>query len=327
VKADLLEVAQTWLDGQGLSSLQAPVRQLSDVYRSGGNSSDRRVDVRAYMASRLPATYATIEGVLRELAAIEPDWQPLSLLDLGAGPGTASWAAANQWPGLTRFDLIERDPAFHSLALHLASQSAFPDLARASVHQLDLVSATIPLQADLVVASYVFIELEQKQLLASAERAWNAACAALVIVEPGTPEGFERLRRVRSYLAQLGASIIAPCPGNGNCPIEAPDWCHFAKRLARNRIHMHAKQAKVPFEDEKYCYLIATRSQAKPAAARVIRRPEQFKHGIRLKMCKSDGLAEVLVARRDKPAYSLARKLQWGDSLPAALVNEVSDDT
>ena len=46
-----------------------------------------------YAAARLPACYAVAWRVFDELELRLPDFQPISLLDFGAGPGTAIWAA------------------------------------------------------------------------------------------------------------------------------------------------------------------------------------------------------------------------------------------
>ena len=44
---------------------------------------------------------------------------------------------------------------------------------------------------------------------------------------------------------------------------------------------------------------------------------QRAKPGIDLKLCMTDGRAEAtFVARRDKPAYAIARRLDWGDALP-----------
>ena len=88
---------------------------------------------------------------------------------------------------------------------------------------------------------------------------WKACENTLLVIEPGTPQGFARIHEVRVALLAEGAHLIAPCTHVNSCPIQPPDWCHFSVRLARRREHMHAKKATVPFEDEKFSYLIASR--------------------------------------------------------------------
>ena len=111
--------------------------------------------------------------------------------------------------------------------------------------------------------------------------------------------------------------MLAPCPHHRPCPLAAPDWCHFSVRLARSRDHRLAKGGDVPFEDEKFAYLLAARPHvvAQSRTPRVLARPKAGKPGIELKLCSTDGLEQRFVARRDKPAHARARRLDWGDAL------------
>jgi ribosomal protein RSM22 (predicted rRNA methylase) len=136
----------------------------------------------------------------------------------------------------------------------------------------------------------------------------------MVLVEPGTPAGFERIRLARAALFDAGARAIAPCPHSHACPIVAPDWCHFAVRLARSRDHRLAKQADRSFEDEKFSYLAVSRGLVPATAApRVIAPPRIGKGDVRLRVCDTPGLAERRISRRDKLDYKAAKKLGWGD--------------
>src|SRR5947208_12590402 len=89
---------------QGLSRVDAAARAalISRTYRDGGGSGAIRseADALAYALARMPATYATVTASLNALRAIRPDFAPQSLLDLGAGPGTAAWAATEAFASL-----------------------------------------------------------------------------------------------------------------------------------------------------------------------------------------------------------------------------------
>ena len=98
-----------------------------------------------------------------------------------------------------------------------------------------------------------------------------------------------------------------------SCPIQLPDWCHFSVRLARRREHMHAKKATVPFEDEKFSYLIASRQPGALEGARILSPPIESKAEIKFKLCAENGLTQQSIARRDKAEYKRVRKLDWGD--------------
>nr|MCU0248333.1 small ribosomal subunit Rsm22 family protein [Bryobacter sp.] len=175
----------------------------------------------AYLATRLPATYAAAHRVFHELA---DHAAPASLLDLGAGCGAASLAARAVWPNLSTLTLIE-----HDRSMLRAGQSLLP---HASWLRDDLRTALFPAH-DLVVACYALNELPAAQRDAVLLRAWQAARVALVLIEPGSRPGFDGIRSARDSLLSQGAHLAAPCPSESPCPMAAPDWCHFAARVER----------------------------------------------------------------------------------------------
>eukprot|EP00850_Spirogloea_muscicola_P001164 SM000004S15034 [mRNA] locus=s4:907048:911727:+ [translate_table: standard] len=68
----------------------------------------REPEVAAYIAARMPATYAALHRVMREVALRLPAFSPSSMVDFGSGPGTAIWAAMQAWPGqLRRVAIVE----------------------------------------------------------------------------------------------------------------------------------------------------------------------------------------------------------------------------
>lgn len=296
-------------------SRRAGSAALSATYRAGGSS--QGIDLGAYLVARLPATFAAVDAVLAELVRQRPEFAPASLLDAGAGPGTASWAAAGHWPGLSSVTLLDTSRPFLALAAELAGHGP-PALAGAREIEGSLAALPEGLSADLVVASYALAELPLDQAARIAEGLWRATSKALVLVEPGTPQGFARLRAVRSHLLSLRAVPVAPCGHGSACPLEGDDWCHFSVRLARSRAHMHAKGASVPFEDERYSYLVLARDGAVSGAARILAPPQQAKPGITFRLCADGRLETCHVARRDGAAYKRARKLTWGDTLRPA---------
>jgi ribosomal protein RSM22 (predicted rRNA methylase) len=70
----------------------------------------------------------------------------------------------------------------------------------------------------------------------------------------------------------------------------------------------------VPFEDEKYIFVAATRLPVASQPARVLAPPRQSKGRVELKLCQPDGRSEdVLVSKREGDAYRVARRVDWGD--------------
>lgn len=304
------------LEGQGRAALAERARRQSERYRAGGGSAavvTDEADALAYALARAPATYAACHAAFEALSELA-ELEPASLLDAGAGTGSASWAAAEVWPSLTGAAFLDSNAAFLAAAADLAA--GHPVLAGAARVRGDLAAATALPASDLVVASYALAELPAAEIAAAGLRLWAAAGQALVIVEPGSPAGWRRILAVRAALIEAGAHIAAPCPHQAACPIEAPDWCHFSRRLARSRDHRLAKGASVPFEDEKFIYLAALRAPVARPHARVVGPPRASKPAIELKLCTAGGgLEHRPYPRRDKAAYAVARRLDWGDAI------------
>jgi len=294
---------------------------LSSAYRAMRPSSEavaRQSSAAAYVATRMPATYAALVTALSEVAARAPAFMPKSLLDAGAGPGTASWAAVSTFPDLARITMLDSNACLLDLAGTLASAS--PDASLSGAERILGSLRALPFagrQFDLVIASYALTELADAAIVAAAEGLWKACDGVLVIVEPGRTRDYQRLMRVRDALFAAGATIVAPCPHRLACPLLEGDWCHFSVRLPRSRAHMQAKGGTLGYEDEKFSYLVVSRAAvaARPAAARLIRQPEVGKGEIALSVCGVDGLATRRVPRRDASAYKAAKKLDWGDGI------------
>lgn len=299
-----------------LADLQRAAASLSARYRAelrdGRLHLDDALAVKAYLAARLPATYAAVRAALALVAEARPGFAPASLLDLGAGPGTVLWAAADCWPGIGEALLVEASAAARAAGASLARGLAVP-----AVRWLDAdvsrAGRVLP-AADLVTLSYLLDELDPAAIGPLVERLWPLARDMLVVVEPGTPAGWARILAVRARLTALGAHVAAPCPHDRPCPLVAPDWCHFSRRVARSRLHRLTKAGDVPWEDEKFIFVAASRDPAGVRAARVLSPPRAGSGKVALKLCSPDGAArEQLFTRRDGDAFRAARRVDWGD--------------
>lgn len=268
----------------------------------------------AYLATRLPATYAAVRAALEQVAIAHPDFAPASLFDVGAGPGTVLWAAADCWPDLEEALLVEASAPVRGWGERLTQAGP---IARVDWRAVDFskgLPETPP--RDLVTAAYVLDEIDEEARRILIERLWALTRGVLLVVEPGTPAGFARILAARQQLIAASAHLLAPCPHAQACPIVAPDWCHFARRVARSRTHRLAKGGEVPWEDEKFAYVAAARMPAPNTAARVVGPSRQAGGRVWLKLCRPDGtLAEELFTRRDGDAYKAARRVRWGDRM------------
>jgi ribosomal protein RSM22 (predicted rRNA methylase) len=241
------------------------------------------------------------------VAAVRPEFTPKRLLDFGAGPGTTLWAVRDCWPELQSATLIEASPAMRKFGAAFAPASGVPGIDwRSAVPQAG--------ESDLVTVAYVLDELDPQQRSALIQQLWSRTTDTLLIVEPGTPAGYQRILEARDLLLQQGAHMVAPCPHASACPLVAPDWCHFSRRVARSRAHLQAKGAEVPWEDEKFSYVAVSRHSATLPEARVIAPPRAGSGKVELKLCEIEGKARTaLITRRAGDRYKRAKRLDWGD--------------
>lgn len=284
--------------------MEREVERLSAAYRGGSPARAARTspEVAAYLAYRAPATYAAAVAVFRQVALLRPGWMPRSLLDVGAGPGVAAWAAVESWPSLVELTLVEVEPAMVAAGRELVPKARWV--------RADASAARGP--ADLVVVSYVLGELDDPGLVATL---WAQAGDTMAFVEPGTPAGYRRILAAREAVLDAGGFTVAPCPHDLACPLLGADWCHFGVRLARSRLHRRMKAVERGFEDEKYSYAVLSREPAARAAARIIRPPQRRSGHVHLATCEPDGIHARTLSRRHGDHYRAARAAAWGDAI------------
>jgi ribosomal protein RSM22 (predicted rRNA methylase) len=310
------------LSGRRAGDLAAAAAALSQRYRQERRDGRLHVasddDALAYLAVRLPATYAAVRASFAAIQQARPDFAPKTALDIGAGPGTALWATVDCWPALADAVLIEASPVFRACGEALAREASLPRVTwrTADVATDATDDAMDDAPRDLVTLAYLLNELAPEVRSSLLRRLWHATADTLVIIEPGTPAGWQRIIAARAELIEAGAYLVAPCPHAHACPLAPPDWCHFAARVGRSRLHRLAKAAELSWEDEKFSYLAVSRRPAPAAAARVIARPRKGSGRVTLKLCRQDGSAsEQLFSRRDGDIFKRAWRSDWGAAL------------
>ncbi|MEU4213136.1 small ribosomal subunit Rsm22 family protein [Streptomyces sp. NPDC026206] len=280
-----------------------------------------RSDVVAYAAYRMPATFEAVRSALEAFRDRLPEWTPATHVDVGGGTGAATWAVAAAWPqGQHRTTVLDwAEPAL-ALGGELARAAQSEALRTADWRRQTIGSGlAVPSGTDLVTVSYVLGELTEANRRAVTDEAARAA-RAVVLIEPGTPEGYLRIIEARDRLIAAGFRVVAPCPHSAACPIEpGSDWCHFAARVSRSSLHRQVKGGSLPYEDEKFSYVAAVRDEELPAEApaRIVRRPQIRKGQVLLELCTpGDGLARETVSKRHGALYKGARDADWGDEWP-----------
>lgn len=307
--------------GKKIPHIAQAREELTERYKIGDLSkefitSDKQRD--AYLISRMPATYAVVKKVLEEVAARAPEMKPKTLLDLGSGPGTVAWAVSTIFPDVEKATLIEKDRDFIALGKILASKSSQKVLSNLQWSAQNLESISDLKSHDLLVISYAIGELRPEAVSSLIEKCWKATNSLLLVIEPGTPAGFERIRAVRSQLIALGANMVAPCPHMLSCPMSGDNWCHFSKRLARTSLHRKIKGGELGYEDEKYSYVAFSKNAVSLPQNRVLRHPLKRSGHVVLNLCtKESGLKQEVVSKRNPDLYRQAKEVEWGDPFPS----------
>ena len=299
----------------GQNALVAAAREISRRYREESGKGKRLltkdVEALSYAVVRMPATYGAVSTALKHTLACFRE--PLeTALDVGAGTGAGGWALHRQLEQPFRLTCLEREKAM--LSLGSALMEAEPELSGTLWIRQDLAASPVTHRADLVMASYALNELDEKSRAATLKNLWDCTDKLLLLIEPGTPEGFRQLRQARQLLTSLGGTVAAPCSHSEKCPLPEEDWCHFTCRISRSRLHKLMKDGDAPYEDEKFCYLAVSKVPCSPAPARILRHPIKEAGYISLKLCTTEGIEARKITKKQGDTYKTARKADAGDA-------------
>jgi ribosomal protein RSM22 (predicted rRNA methylase) len=307
------------------SQWTSAARGLSERYRAERDPREStprplasgRKEALGYAALVLPAAYAQLAGAMSATAQRASAFAPTTMLDLGSGPGTALWAAAEQWPSLVTMHAWERESAFIELGRKLAAGSSQQVVRQARWRQVTL-GGTLPRHTpryDLIVIGHVLNEMDVRTRTELVRSAWERCAGVLLIVEPGTSAAFLVVREARDLLLVAGAHTLAPCAHDEPCPL-VNDWCHFPQRLHRPQFQRRAKEASAGWEEAKFSYAAMARFGPDSLIwGRLIHQPQVNKAGAELVVSSREGIVRPRIPRRDRPAFKSASDLKWGDVL------------
>lgn len=284
--------------------IKKAAQALSERYRKGETPYLRSIEDRhAYLVTRLPATQAALRRVFKEIQGAEI----ASYLDIGAGPG-ASWEVVEEkWPSLREATFVELDIEFVKIGKERLQGKPIT-----WKRQPALELGPLPLQ-DLVLFSYSWGEIKNLTVL---NHAWKLCQQFLVIVEPGTPRGYEAILQARDALIKEGGYLLAPCPHRHACPWRgSSEWCHFGVRLERSREHQWMKEGQLGYEDEKFSYIIMSRTEPQPFFGRMVRDSLKRKGHTLLTLCTEQGIETKTISKRNKETFKKINKIEWGDKI------------
>ncbi len=219
----------------------------------------------------MPATFGAIYRAL-EVTFETYDDEIESVLDIGAGTGSASLAINSKKANIRDYTMCERDENMLKIAQELMKD--IDPLNSAKWLNLDIRELVLDRNYDLIICGYSLNELSIEERQKVLENLWKHTNKLLVIVEPGTPKGYSQIVEERAFLIENGGSVVAPCSGNEACPINPKeDWCAFSTRIQRTKLHKMIKEADVPYEDEKFSFIAVSKKPVNADFKRVIRHP------------------------------------------------------
>jgi ribosomal protein RSM22 (predicted rRNA methylase) len=284
----------------------------------------------AYLRYYLPVNLAKVQSLLDELpedALTGHECAPLRLLDVGAGPGTASLALLD-WLGERKAKDVEvwTEAWDHSPAA-LAAAKAIWDLyaQRQEVRSAHFAARAMNLErtADLRALRsgatgrfhLVCLANSLNELFSTARNPVERRChlilslldvlrrdGSLIILEPALRDQTRDLHRLRDLLLKTGAcTIYSPCLHEDACPAlhHPQDWCH-EERLWSPPAEISRLDRQVGFikDSLKFSYLILRKDGRTVASRgrnlfRIVSERREFKGEMRVWTCSEAGRLEI----------------------------------
>lgn len=294
--------------------LQYNAETISLNYRNNEGQGKRMLKSKqeaiAYAISRMPATFGAVYNSLKHTLEIcKADINTLA--DIGAGTGTAS-IAANELLELEKIECFEREEAMRAIGQKIFN--SYNELGiKTNWKKYDVNTDKINDKYDLVITSYMINEIEETNIEVVIDKLWDTTNKILLIVEPGTMQGYRNIMRAKQRIIERGGKIIAPCMSE-KCKLPKDDWCNFSCRVQRTKIHKELKGGNVPYEDEKYIYISAIKEEFdKKEKNRILRHPMIYSGYVKLKVCNKEEIKEIIISKKDKEKFKIARKADTGD--------------
>jgi len=277
------------------------------------------LDALAYLGLRVPATYAQVFGALSAVQELIPSWHPTSLLDIGSGPGTATWAAISKWPELDAITCLDEDKDFIALGKQIIKDSKVIRHVNWKNRDLRLGIEENENSYDLIIIANVLNELAPKVQENLIGQAFNLCKGLLIIIEPGTPLGSKIVSAIVQKLRKVGI-LLAPYIAN-TFDEDTDYYLHFPQRFIRPEFQRRIRQQMrtrtemaSDWEESKYSYVAISKFPTeKNYWARTVGEPKIQKGFLEIPVITAENLTKIKVMKRDKEAFTFAKRLRWGE--------------
>lgn len=281
-----------------LNKLKQTASRITDKYKNSTNKQLNTLEQSlTYALCRMPATYSACYKTFQlTTSKIQSDIK--TIFDFGAGTGSTS-IAIHQFFEKAKITSFEIQKTQSDIGKKLAPFCEWT--------AQNILDNSFNQTADLIVSAYVLNELSNPT--ETAIKLWNLTNSCLILIDNAMPKTSEMMQQIRQVLINQGAYMIAPCPHVNACS----EWCHFAVRVERSKLHRTLKNASVPFEDEKFTFLAFSKTPVELSQNRILRHPQISSGKISLSLCTNLGIENQIVTKSNKENFKRAKKSSWGD--------------
>ena len=278
--------------------------KLTNKYKqeTGQNKAlvENKTDSSLYAISRMPATYSVIYSLVETLAKQGLIENVETVLDVGSGTG-AGYFALKELDEDLDIKLVERDRNMIEIFKTLTEN-------KVDVEKADASSFVFEDKADLVVTSYVLSEMTEQVRNQTFDNLAKSSNKYVLVIDTGTPNTYQEMMKLKDYATKKGLRVVAPCMAT-KCPLK-DDYCQFYARVERSSLHKLAKGGTLPYEDEKYFYLLFAKDEVNVEGERVIRRPVIKENNVSLVLCTKEGVKNKTCTKKDKDEFKRAKKIK-----------------
>lgn len=302
-------------------NLKMTRENLTDKYKNKTGKSESLIggkgDSVTYAVTRMPATYSVIYSLFFELLSEGLLENVKTISDVGSGTGAGYFAISQL---ASEYSLDDAGFNFSSENYNLYETSSdminvfnlLSDDKKISERK-NILTAEID-RSDLIFSCYMLSELSVADREKAFEKMLSNSDRYVLVIDTGTPETYKSTYALKTLAEKAGFSVTAPCKSN-KCTLEN-DYCQFYARVERSALLRQSKSAVLPYEDEKYFYMLFEKTEnlnknlSSSETARVIRRPVIKEKQVSLVLCTDGGVTEKKVTKAEKEQFKKAKKVK-----------------
>lgn len=185
---------------------------------------DRPLTV-AFLQRKMVNNYYVYKRIFTEISKRNPKFSPESLMDFGAGLGSASWAGVHEFgKSLKRVAAIEPNVNMRQLGKFL-TKDVEPEILWTDSLSMIPGAGSERGQFDIAIIGYVLPELpsaKAREVILDTIFSRVKKNGYFVLVDYGSPKGFRFINDFRNKIIEMPreeANIVAPCPHHKKCPL------------------------------------------------------------------------------------------------------------